>query len=99
MEEIWPGSWPTALSNVAAFIGGTGIQLGVVWNVRVNPICLGCTSALKNIHVFMHSQLNSFFPTVVPTVVYRCSLLWERIFFCFRVTSVSMWYLLLRVFI
>jgi len=35
----------------------------------------------------------------VPTVVYRYSLLWERIVFCFRVVSVSMWYLLLHVFI
>jgi hypothetical protein len=60
MEEIWQlaqwkryGSWPTALSNVAAFIGGKEIQLGVVWNVRVTPSCLGGTGALKNTHVFM----------------------------------------------
>jgi len=60
MEEIWQlaqwkryGSWPTALSNVVAFIGGKEIQLGVVWNVRVTPSCLGGTGALKNTHVFM----------------------------------------------
>jgi len=35
----------------------------------------------------------------VPTVVFRYSLLWERIVVCFRVVSVSMWYLLLHVFI
>ena len=35
----------------------------------------------------------------VPTVVYRYGLLWERIVYCFRVVSVSMWYLLLHVFI
>ena len=35
----------------------------------------------------------------VSTVVYRYSLLWDRIVFCFYVVSVSMWYLLLHVFI
>ena len=35
----------------------------------------------------------------VPTVVYGYSLLWERIVLCFRGVSVSMWYLLLHVFL
>jgi len=50
------GTWSTAFSKVAAFYtGGKEIQLVVVWNARVSPICLGDTSALKNTHasVFM----------------------------------------------
>jgi len=47
-----------------------------------------------------HFSLSVYF-CYVPTVVYRYSLLWERILFrvCFRVVSVSMWYLFLHVFI
>jgi len=45
-----------------------------------------------------HFSLSVYF-CYVPTVVYRYSLLWERILFCFRVASVSMCYLFLHVFI
>jgi len=45
-----------------------------------------------------HFSLSVYF-RYVPTVVYRYSLLRERIVFCFRVVSVSKWYLLLHVFI
>jgi len=52
------GSWPTAFMNVAAlYTSGKEIQLGVVWNVRVAPSCLGGTGALKNTHVLMCWQL------------------------------------------
>ena len=49
----------------------------------------------QNLQIFFLSVYFCY----VPTVVYRYSLLWERIVFCFRVASVSMWYLLLHVFI
>ena len=52
------GSWPTAFSNVAAlYTGGKEIQLGVAWNVRVTPSCLGGTGALKTTNVSMRRQL------------------------------------------
>ena len=42
-----------AFSNVAAFIGGTGIHLRVVWNAHITPSCLGDACEIKNIYVFM----------------------------------------------
>jgi len=70
------GSWPTAFCNVAALeTSGKEIQLGVAWNVRVTPSCLGGTGALKNIHVSMRWQLFSllFLDTnrVIPTLTSR----------------------------
>jgi len=56
------GSWSTAFSNVAVlYAGGKEIQLGVVWNVRVAPSCLGGTGALKNTHVSCADNSFSFY--------------------------------------
>jgi len=151
MEEIWQPAHSVQQRCCPLY---KEIQLGVVWNVRFSPSCLGGTGALKSTHVFMRWQiffllfldtneaipaptsrtaiktttlfsqthfhsikrpiprvlsalimhnLHSFFLSIyfcnVPKVVSRYSLLWEHIVFCFRVVSVSMWYLLLHVFI